>query len=115
MKVCQLCSVDFTLKYFLLPLIDGMESRGWEVISVCSSGLYTFELRSQGYRIESVEISRNRNPLSGLKSLFALIRLFRRERFDVLHVHTPVAALIGRIAAWLCGIPFVVYLSLIHI
>jgi len=109
LKVCQLCSVDFTLKYFLLPLIDGMESRGWEVISVCSSGLYTFELRSQGYRIESVEISRNRNPLSGLKSLFALIRLFRRERFDVLHVHTPVAALIGRIAAWLCGIPFVVY------
>ena len=109
LKICQLCSVDFTLKHFLLPLIDGMKARGWEVISVCSSGPYISELRSQGYRIESVTISRSNNPLSGLKSLLALIRFFRRERFDVLHVHTPVAALIGRIAAWLCGIPFVVY------
>lgn len=109
LKICQLCSVDFTLKYFLLPLIDGMKSRGWEVISVCSSGPNTSELRSRGYRIESVAISRSRNLFSALRSLLVLIRFFRRERFDVLHVHTPVAALIGRVAAWICGIPFVVY------
>lgn len=109
LKICQLCSVDFTLKHFLLPLIDGMESRGWEVISVCSKGPNISELRRRGYRIEPVAISRSRNPLSGLQSLLALIRFFRRERFDVLHVHTPVAALIGRIAAWICGIPLVIY------
>ena len=109
LKICQLCSVDFTLKHFLLPLIDGMQARGWEVISVCSMGPYTSELRSRGYRIEPVMISRSRNPISGIRSLFALIRFFRRERFDVLHVHTPVAALIGRVAAWVCGIPFVIY------
>ena len=109
LKICQLCSVDFTLKHFLLPLIDGMESRGWEVISVCSSGPYISELRCQGYRVEPIGISRSRNPLSALWSLLCLIRLFRRERFDVLHVHTPVAALVGRIAAWLSGVPLIVY------
>jgi glycosyltransferase involved in cell wall biosynthesis len=41
--------------------------------------------------------------------MIALIRLFRRERFDVLHVHTPVAALIGRIAGRIAGIPLIVY------
>jgi hypothetical protein len=35
--------------------------------------------------------------------------LFRKERFDLLHAHTPVAALIGRIAARLAGVPMIVY------
>ena len=109
LKVCQLCAVDFTLKYFLLPLVDGMSQRGWEVVAVCSNGPFVDDLRARGYRVETVTIARSMNPLTALVSLFALIRLFRRERFDVLHVHTPVAALIGRLAAWLTRLPLVVY------
>lgn len=109
MKVCQLCAVDFTLRKFLLPLIDGMRAKGWEVTAVCSDGPYIKELRAEGYRIETVAIARNMNPVAALRSLLNLLRLFRRERFDVLHAHTPVAALIGRVAARLAGIPYVVY------
>lgn len=109
MKICQLCAVDFTLKNFLLPLVDGMRHAGWDVTAVCSDGPYVGGLRANGYRIETVAIARSLNPLLALRSIFALVRLFRRERFDVLHVHTPVAALIGRIAARMAGIPLVVY------
>jgi len=49
------------------------------------------------------------NPWAAFLSLLALVRLFRRERFDVLHVHTPVAALIGRLAGWITNIDLVVY------
>ena len=38
-----------------------------------------------------------------------LYNLFRIEKFDVVHVHTPVASLVGRLAAWLAGIPMIVY------
>jgi glycosyltransferase involved in cell wall biosynthesis len=109
MKVCQLCAVDFTLKNFLLPLIDGMQAAGWRVTAVCSDGPFLPALREQGYRIETVAIARSMNPVAALRSTIALIRLFRRERFDVLHVHTPVAALIGRIAGRIAGIPLIVY------
>lgn len=109
MKVCQLCAVDFTLKHFLLPLVDGMQSRGWEVVSVCSEGPAIAAMRAAGYRIDTVEIARSMNPVLATRSLLQLIRLFRCHRFDVLHVHTPVAALIGRIAARIAGIPLVVY------
>lgn len=109
MKVCQLCAVDFTLNNFLLPLIDGMQARGWQVTAVCSDGPFVADLRDRGYRIETVPIARSMNPLHVLRSLSALRRLFRRERFDVLHAHTPVAALIGRVAARLAGIPLVIY------
>ena len=109
MKVCQLCAIDFTLKHFLLPLVDGMHELSWEVVAVCSEGPYVGDLRARGYRIETVSITRSSNPLAAFVSLLALIRLFRRERFDVLHVHTPVAAMIGRLAAWLTRVPLVVY------
>jgi hypothetical protein len=109
MKVCQLCAVDFTLKHFLLPLIDGMRAQGWQVTAVCSDGPLIGAMRAAGYKIETLPIARSMNPLLALRSLVALTRLFRRERFDVLHAHTPVAALIGRLAARLAGVPLVVY------
>lgn len=49
------------------------------------------------------------NPLAVMRSFIALVQFFRQERFDVLHAHTPVAALIGRVAARVAGIPLVIY------
>ena len=109
LKVCQLCAVDFTLKNFLLPLVDGMRKEGWNVIAVCSDGAHIQSLLSQGYSIRTIPIARSMNPYLALLSLIRLTRFFQRESFDVLHVHTPVAALLGRIAARLAGIPLVVY------
>lgn len=108
-KVCQLCAVDFTLKNFLLPLIDGMQEIGWNVVAVCSDGPEITRLRKLGYRIEIVYIDRSFNILKHIRSLYSLVRLFRSENFDVVHVHTPVAALIGRIAARIAGVPLIVY------
>lgn len=109
MKVCQLCAVDFTLKKFLLPLVDGMQAEGWEVAAVCSDGSYVNRMRADGYRIDTIPIARSMNPWRALRSLIALVRYFRQERFDVVHAHTPVAALIGRLAARLAGVPMIVY------
>jgi glycosyltransferase involved in cell wall biosynthesis len=109
LKVCQICAVDFTLRKFLLPLIDGMIEAGWEVTAVCSHGEEIVGLRAQGYRIETIPIARSMNPWLALKSLIALTRYFRQQKFDVLHTHTPLAALISRIAGKLAGIPLIIY------
>lgn len=108
-KICELCAVDFTLKRFLLPLIDGMEARGWSVTSVCSKGPYVEEMRNDGYAITTVPISRNPNPIALLRSIVELVKYFRREKFDVLHVHTPIAGIVGRIAGRIAGIPLVIF------
>jgi glycosyltransferase involved in cell wall biosynthesis len=109
MKVCQLCAVDFTLKRFLLPLIDGMTEVGWEVTAVCSDGKEISGLRNQGYRIHTLPVSRSLNPFSALVTYIKLTAFLKRNAFDLLHVHTPVAAFIGRIAAKTVGIPLVIY------
>jgi len=109
LKICQLCAVDFTLKKFLLPLVDGQTNAGHHVISVCSKGEYTDQMRSEGYEIYSLNVTRSMNLLSHARSIWKLYHYFRKQQFDVVHVHTPVAALVGRIAAKLARVPCIVY------
>ena len=109
LRVCQLCAVDFTLNHFLLPLVDGMKTEGWDVTCVCSDGDFVPELRNKGYKIITVPIQRSLNVFSHVVSAFLLYKVFKRNKFDVLHAHTPIAALIGRIAAKAARVPLVIY------
>lgn len=47
-------------------------------------------------------------PKDDLKILLALTGLIRTERFDIVHVHSAKAGVLGRVAAWLCQVPVVV-------
>ncbi len=46
-------------------------------------------------------------PLPDLRAFFALWRLFRRERPEIVHTHSSKAGIIGRWAARLAGVPFI--------
>ena len=109
LKVCQVCAVDFTLRNFLLPLIDKQISRGWEVINVCSFGKQIDDLHAKGYKIQLINFSRSFNVISHIKSTWLLLKFFQKESFDVVHVHTPVVSLIARLAAYLAKTPCVIY------
>jgi len=44
-----------------------------------------------------------------VRALSALLSLFRRTRPDIVHTHTAKAGALGRVAAWLGGVPHVVH------
>jgi glycosyltransferase involved in cell wall biosynthesis len=108
-KICQLCAVDFTLYHFLLPLLRGLRGAGHEVVGVCADGPLAAKVRDEGFRVEAMPFVRGYNPLHHLRAFHRAVGLFRRERFDLVHVHTPIASLIGRFAAARTGVPKVVY------
>jgi glycosyltransferase involved in cell wall biosynthesis len=109
LKVCQVCAVDFTVDKFLIPLIDGMESEGWFVTTVCSNGPAISKLRSQGYQIHTIPIARSVNPFKAIRSIILLYFFFKKQKFDIIHVHTPVASLLARIAAKLSCKSYMIY------
>ena len=109
LKICQLCAVDFTLLKFLLPLVDAQTKIGHTVINVCSHGENIDALRKNGYKIKTLNIERSLNPIKFLISAFQLFVFLRKEKFDIIHVHTPVAALIGRLAAKAAKVPNIIY------
>lgn len=109
MKIAQATAVGFTLYHFILPLMAAMRDRGHEVVGVCAPDGWDEKVRRAGFRVEAVAFSRSYDLVAHLRAYRALVRLFRRERFDLVHAHTPVAALIARFAAKRAGIPKIVY------
>lgn len=109
MKICQLCAVDFTLYHFLLPLMRAMRAAGHEVVGVCAPGALVERVRADGFRVETIPFERSFDPIAHARAYRALSALFARERFDMVHVHTPIAGLIGRLAAARRGVKRIVY------
>jgi len=104
-----MCAVDFTVRQFLLPLARGLTAQGHAVAIACTRGPHFDELRGMGFDMRENPVARSMNAFSHTASIYRTWRLLRRGRFDVLHVHTPIAALVGRIAARLAGVPVRIY------
>jgi len=109
LKVLQLCAVPVTARFLLRPLIDRLSKEGCEVHVACSGGMHADALIDDGICLHEVEISRSFLSLKHLRAIWQLFRLMRRERYAVVHVHTPVAAALGRIAARLARVTNIVY------
>ncbi|MCH8744251.1 MAG: glycosyltransferase family 4 protein [Chloroflexi bacterium] len=108
-RVLQVSARDVTVQKLLLPLIDRLTEEGYDVVSACTPGRYTPDLLEQGYAMRAINIDRRFSPRSNAKSVWELYRMLRREPFDVVHVHTPVAAAVGRVAARMAGVPLILY------
>jgi glycosyltransferase involved in cell wall biosynthesis len=108
-RILELCAVDFTAYHLLRPLGVALRNAGHDVVFCCSPGEGLDLLRTDGFAVEAIPFSRSWNVARHARSFGALLPFLRRSRFDVVHVHTPVAGLIGRGAARLAGVPCVVY------
>jgi len=54
-------------------------------------------------------LKRNIDPAKDVVTLIQMYRLFRKERFDIVHTHTAKAGALGRLAAWICKVPAIVH------
>ncbi len=54
-------------------------------------------------------LTRELHPIKDLIALWALVRLFRRERPAIVHTHTSKAGALGRLAAWIARVPVLVH------
>lgn len=91
------------------PITDRLLREGLDVRIGCTPGPYTPWLEERGYQMAALPITRGLNPLSLIGSIWRVWRYLRRERIDILHVHTPIAGLVGRVAAFLARTPIVFY------
>lgn len=83
--------------------------KGYIVHNACTdTGMFS-KLSSEGLIMKSINIDRKISLKSNLKSVIELYKLIKKEKYDIVHVHTPIAAILGRLAAKLAGAPCVIY------
>lgn len=89
-----------------LPIALAARDAGFDVHVATMDGDAVATIRAQGFTHHVVPMSRSgRRPLEELRSLFALWRLFRALRPDLVHAVTIKPVLYGGIAARLAGVP----------
>lgn len=83
-----------------------MKEQGWEVLMVSADGKEVVHaVKHEGVRHEVIPFTRKITPIQDLKCIWRLFLLFKREKPDIVHTHTPKAGFLGMIAANLAGVP----------
>ena len=106
-KIIRTSTVPGSLNTFCRGLLRELqEEEGYEVVAVSSPGNAMREIEErEGVRTVAVPMERHISPLRDLKSLWGLIRVFRREKPMMVHSMTPKAGLLSMMAAWMCRVP----------
>lgn len=93
----------------------GLDANRYQVQVICgpqtgSEGSLIEEARRQQIALTILpDLLRQVSLLHDLKALIQLVRLFRREKYDIVHTHSSKAGILGRLAARLAGTPHIVH------
>ncbi len=99
-KLIRITTAPLSLKYLLFNQMRYMNEHGFEVIMVSSEGKeWPDLLANERCEHRIVHMTRKITPFSDLRSLWRLYRLFRKEKPDIVHSHTPKAGLLAMLAA----------------
>ena len=104
-KIIRAVTVPQSLGFCREVMIK-MRAMGYDMVAVTSPGPELDELRDKdGFHCVEVPMQRHISIVNDLKSLFRMIRVFRKEKSQVVHSMTPKAGMICMVAAWLTRVP----------
>jgi glycosyltransferase involved in cell wall biosynthesis len=107
-KVAHVTTIDLTLQVLLIAQLRALRDAGFDVTAISAPGPWTDDLEREGIRhLAWPGATRSWSWKSDLRAFFALLKIFRRERFDLVHTHNPKPGILGRIAASAAGVPCV--------
>jgi glycosyltransferase involved in cell wall biosynthesis len=98
-KLLIVTTVPITIRSFLLPFVKHFKSLGWQVDGMAQGLTTDPECVTACDRVWDIQWSRNvldpRNLLSGVSRVKEVVA---QENYDLVHVHTPIAAFVTRYA-----------------
>lgn len=101
MKLVHVFTAPQSAYYFLDGQLEFMQSKGIDVLVVIPSDQHfneAFVVKHPNIRVRHINFSRQITFRNDLSCLFKLIKLFKTEKPDIIHLHTPKASLLGVIA-----------------
>ena len=104
-KIIRTATIPLSLDLFCRGLFRDLSGQ-YEIIALSSPMPELDKIRErEGIRTIAVPMQRKIAPIRDLVSLFRLIRVFAKEKPDMVHSITPKAGLLSMMAAWLTRVP----------
>jgi glycosyltransferase involved in cell wall biosynthesis/ribosomal protein S18 acetylase RimI-like enzyme len=108
-RIAHVATVDLTLRFLLLPQLRRLRDEGYDVAAISAPGPWVGDVEAEGIRhVPWRSATRSWDLRADVRAFRELVGILRRERFDLVHLHTPKAGVLGRVAAGLAGVPVVV-------
>jgi glycosyltransferase involved in cell wall biosynthesis len=94
------------LEKTLTAIVLNLNKKKYNVSVWClrEGGFFADKLVKEGIDVKILYVSTSRNPLS----IYKLYRLLKSYKFDIIHTHAYSAGTIGRMSAFLAGIPVII-------
>lgn len=105
--ICIITTLWSSINNWIKPFLNEYNARGIDVTIVCNMDAdYERELKQQYPFVHTYPIAfpRGINAGGSIKSIIALYRLFRKNRFDMVQYSTPNASMYASVAAKLAGV-----------
>ncbi len=100
---------------YVIELVSRLNDAGYDSQLVCgmvgeNEGDMRYIADEKHLSVTVIDsLGREISLIGDLVTLYRLWRLIRHERPDIVHTHTAKAGLVGRVAAWLSGVPVIVH------
>jgi len=99
MNILFLATVYRHLTDFHLPYIKHLQSKGFKVLAAGSEDLDSREiLRSNNVECIDLDLSRNPVDFGNFNAISNLQKIIKINNINLIHVHTPIAAAVARVA-----------------
>lgn len=108
-KMAFVASIYDHLNGFHIPFMKLLQGRGYEVHAYARPDGTKDMLEKQGFICHDIPFQRRPIHKENSTSLRMLTASFKEEKFRMVHVHTPVASVLGRVAAKRASVPHVLY------
>lgn len=105
MKVLHIANVDRMIHNIRLELLIELKRQGYEVHICASPTIPEFieRFNQEGFIFHSIDVVRGLSPLNVIKCSSKIRKLIKKEKFDIIHSHTPTGGMVGRLGAFLAG------------
>jgi len=105
-KLLRITTVPLSLQKLISGQMKYMGEQGFEVVMISSDFAKKDQLRAdEQAEFIPVNMTRTISPLADLKSLYQLVKVFRKLKPKIVHTHTPKAGLLGMLASFITGVP----------
>jgi len=98
-KILFIATVESHILNFHIPFIKYFQEKGYEVHIATKLSNQQDELKDIDVICHNIDFSRCPYSFSNIKALKQLISVMKKDKFSLVHVHTPVGAFLGRLAA----------------
>jgi len=107
-KIAYVSNLDGNLYGFRLAWMKALQAKGFEVCAIAPEGEYGKLLRAAGIKTLSYPMKRGGlNPFVEAGTVVRLFRIFRREKFHLVHSFTAKPNVYCSIAGAFCSVPVV--------